>query len=164
MGKRGPAPAPNIIQVAKGDPGKRAHKCARTEPSPPVGEITPPDNMDGEASKEWRRILGMFAEMERGGQRVITQADLTVLACYCFAWGDLCVAREEIRESGRYVKSINKSGAVYAQLAPWVRDANAAMAGVVKYGAEMGLSPSSRTRVSRIPIDKKDRADEEMFG
>lgn len=159
MGKRGPKKKPTIAQLKKGDPGKRAKKQAKVEPMPParIDQMHPPKDLAGVALDEWNRIIRILGDMEDRGQRLITEADVTMLAMYCRAHGDYLEARKEIKDKGLYIFGVNKAGGEYYQLAPWVSQMYKAGDVVRRLSAAFGFTPADRASVQLLPQKPGDK-------
>jgi len=158
MGRRGPAPKLNATQIVKGDPGKRARRAAAVEPVVPVADYDAPKWLDGEARAEWDRIVALFTEMERSGQRLMTALDVAALAVYCDAFSDYELARKQVAIEGKVLTT--EKG--YAYTNPWVAIQKTAAEQIKKFAAEFGFTPSARSRMqilpAKAPDKKKDRA------
>jgi len=147
MGRSGPRPLPTVIQLAKGDPGKRAKKAMRTEPIPPPLKSCP-RYLKGPAHTEWNRVMRFLREMGERGQRYITEADRAVLAAYCQAVADHAEAVRMIRKEGSIVKIYDRSGLLKSvKNSPWVLQKERAAVLMKQNAAELGFTPSGRTRV-----------------
>lgn len=167
MGRRGPTPKPTVIQMLKGDPGKRAKKRFENEPKPPGVKTTKkrnsvpcPKYLDKAAKKEWRRITKILIEMEAEGQKLLTEVDTAALAAYCQAYSDYQNAIREIEENGAVMTFYSEKGGEYQQQSPWVTIKNKAMEQMHKFAKEFGFTPASRSRVTlqEVKTDKKDKA------
>ena len=92
---------------------------------------------------EWERIA---PELARLG--ILTELDRAALAAYCSCWGRCVEAERHVREHGMTVRA---PGGI--KINPSVRIANNALQFLLKFAAEFGLTPSSR---SRIVVGKPD--------
>jgi P27 family predicted phage terminase small subunit len=137
---RGRKPVPTALRIMRGNPGKRP--LPADEPSPPPLEVTrpPPEWLDDEAQTEWRRIAPMLA---RNG--LLTEVDLDALTAYCLAWCTWKKANRAISQFGMVIKA--KNG--YVMQSPYIPIANKAMATMKGLMLEFGMTPSSRSRVSK---------------
>lgn len=145
MAPRGPKPTPTKLKLLTGT--ARRHRLNAHEPRPETAQPDPPDHMTEAARTEWDRVvvdlvaLGILTDLDRGA-----------LAAYCQAYGrwsaaETALARMAERDAvtdGLIVKT--KSGNLIQN--PLVGAANKAMADMVRYAAEFGLTPSARTRVA----------------
>ena len=142
---RGRKPTPTHLKLVRGNPGKRRLNAA--EPVPERVLPSPPPELSADARTEWDRVAG---ELHRIG--VLSGIDRAALAAYCQAYGRWVVAERAIakmaeRDSlteGLMIKTTNGN----AVQNPLVGTANKAMADVVRYAAEFGMTPSARSRIS----------------
>jgi len=140
---RGRKPHATEAKRLAGNPGRRPLNDA--EPSPPAPASTfdePPPELDNQpdASAEWRRLAPMLRQV-----RIVTMADRGALIALCLEWGRYLEATREIRKLGLIVKT-PKTG--YPIPNPYLPIATKALAGCNKLWPELGLTPSSRSRVS----------------
>ena len=145
MAPRGPKTKPTKLKLLTGT--ARSHRLNPQEPQPQVAHPDAPDHLTDLARSEWDRVvvdlvtLGILTDLDRGA-----------LAAYCQAYGrwsaaETALARMAARDAvtdGLIVKT--KSGNLIQN--PLVGAANKAMADMVRYAAEFGLTPSARTRVA----------------
>jgi P27 family predicted phage terminase small subunit len=147
----GRKPKPTAIKELAGNPGHRP--LNKNEPKP-SGIPTCPSCLDLAARREWRRIskeliaIGLLTSVDRG-----------VLASYCDAYSRWAEATAELnelrRKKGKSVLVVGtKTG--YPMQNPLIGIINTAADQMRKFGAELGLSPSSRTRLSVEPQKKTD--------
>jgi P27 family predicted phage terminase small subunit len=117
-----------------------------TPPPAPViveGETVPPELVgDTTATAEWLRTIPMLRERE-----VITEGDRGSLIALCQQWSVYQQAVGQWRALGMIVKT--PSG--YPMVNPYLGVANKALNQCLKLWAELGLTPSSRSRVTTLP-------------
>jgi len=144
MGKRGPKPKPSALKKLAGNPGKRRLNKAEPKPAPIDGPAEPPDWLDLDARDEWARVA---PELSRLG--ILTKIDLSLLAAYCLAYAEMVVATRQLQEMGTNVVVVkNDDGTIkYMQPAPHVGIAHRAALRMRTLAAEMGITPSARTRL-----------------
>ena len=110
-------PTPTAMKKLAGNPGKRPMN--EHEPMPAGGAPACPEWMEGDALREWNRIV---PELDRLG--VLTSVDGAVLEAHCLTYGEIV--------------STVKSG----------EPLKAALLGQMRaYAAELGLSPASRAKL-----------------
>jgi len=145
LGRRGPAPAPTLLRLAKGE--RRPSRVNYEEPVvAPVATTAAPAGLDGAGLAEWVRLIG---ELTTKG--LLTIADLTAFENYCRALSELRAYEAEAKKVGHEL-AIAKG---YQGMAVKLRSQ------VNQLGAACGLSPSSRSGVkgSRKPEESsKDKA------
>lgn len=151
MAKPGPKPKPTNLKVIEGNPGKRPLNL--DEAKLDLARPLPPPFLCDDAKVEWGRIIealylaGLMTEVDRGA-----------LAAYCQAYGRWAQAERKLAEmaekdpvfNGLLIKT--KSGNAIQN--PLVGVANKAQADMVRYAAEFGMTPSSRTRVVATPPEE----------
>jgi P27 family predicted phage terminase small subunit len=138
---RGPKPKPTAQKKLEGNPGRRPLNDAEPMP-PPVSEAfdAPPVEFEGNpgASAEWQRLVPMLRRA-----RQITDADRSVLLSLCVEWSRYLAATKEIQLKGMVI--LAPSG--YPIVNPYLPIANKALAACTKLWPELGLTPSSRSRL-----------------
>ena len=144
-----------------GNPGKR--KLPENVPKIKTENIpSPPCYLDDYARQEWHRLSDA---MWRIG--TLTDGDVENLAAYCSAYSQERSALEEIqglakvsRLSSLLVPTFN--GTMIQN--PLISIANTARRDKVKYAAELGLTPSSRSRLGvDLSKNKKDPDDDRLL-
>ena len=140
MSRRGRKPKPTAAKRLEGNPGKRP--LNRAEPQPPAVSHafdTPPPELDGllVGADEWRRLAPMLRRC-----RQIAEADRAALLALCIEWDRYHEAR--LKAHPRVVKA--PSG--YAMPNPWLAIQTKALQACLKLWPELGLTPSSRSRVT----------------
>ena len=123
--------------MLEGNPGKRP--VNGREPEPPGSRPTCPSHLSTTAKAEWKRIAGTLNEIG-----IVTQVDRTVLAAHCQAYGRWVEAEKKLAETPVFLKT----PAGYVQQSPWLTISNNQMELMAKYMAELGLTPSSRSRLA----------------
>jgi len=108
------------------------------EPMPEVGIPERPKFLKGPARKEWDRITPILLEM-----RCITDADMAMIAAYCFEWGLYATLAKKVKYVDLIVTTINGNEI----LNPLYNARNRALKNFKELASEFGLSPSSRTRI-----------------
>ncbi|AZF90288.1 MAG: terminase small subunit [Phage 5P_3] len=136
----GPAPTPTKLKELRGNPGKRALNAH--EPQPRAAKVTCPRWLPTAAKREWRRIA---PELVRLG--LLTVADRAALAAYCEAWAEAIMAHQALQREG-YTFETEKG---YRGVHPLVAVKNKALLRMRAFGAEFGMTPSARARLSVEP-------------
>lgn len=169
---RGRKPKPTALRILAGNPGKR--RLPQREPKPEAGAPACPEWLDSEAKREWRRVVG---HLDAAG--ILTRADRAALAAYCQAWSGWLAAelrkraREEAAAAARSVFEgagpEDRAGHLKALLeadrlvdAAEVR-ARKSMELMIRACVELGLTPSSRTRVKSIERRPEEASDASRF-
>jgi P27 family predicted phage terminase small subunit len=120
----------------------------------PTSTPEPPEHLDAESLAEWHRLV---SELVRLG--TLHRIDRVLLATFCQLWSRLVAAEKGISEHGLIIKGT--TGA--AQISPFYSVAIRTAKELRSIAAELGLSPTSRTRLRVEPptetprILKRDR-------
>ena len=139
---RGRKPKSTAAKLLDGNPGHRAINTLEPHPEPldPAIEELPPEELAENpiARKEWIRLAPMLRRC-----RQITEADRSALIALCVEWARYIEATAHVRHTGLIIKA--PSG--YPIPNPYLPIATKALAGCNKLWPELGLTPSSRSRV-----------------
>jgi P27 family predicted phage terminase small subunit len=151
----GRKPKPTALKALAGNPGHRPLNKREPQPS---GVPTCPSCLDATAKREWTRV-----SKELIAVGLLTSVDRAILASYCDAYSRWAEATAELNELKRIKgKSAlvvgTKTG--YPMNHPLIGIINKAADQMHKFGAELGMSPSSRTRLSVEP--QKQETDDEF--
>lgn len=138
---RGRKPKPTHIKLVAGNPGKRPLR--KDEPKPKAAMPECPPHLGPEAVREWRRMSKELSDIG-----LLTRIDRAMFAGYCQAWGRWVEAELAMAEKGPVVKA-KKTGV--AMISPFLSVANKAMEQMRQFAEQLGMSPSSRSRVSSMP-------------
>jgi P27 family predicted phage terminase small subunit len=133
---RGRKPLPSNVVRLRGNPGKRRLNDA--EPRPAAKAPPCPACLGDEARKEWQRLSKELAALG-----LLTGLDRNLLAAYCQAHALWVEAVSSIGRYGTMVKSPNG----FPMQSPYVAVANKQVDIMVRIAAELGMTPSSRTRI-----------------
>src|SRR5262245_21601324 len=138
---RGPKPQSTATKRLRGNPGKRALNADEPQPPAPTADFdTPPPEMAGNkhAAATWRRLAPLLRE-----SRQVTDADRDALVALCLEWSRYTIAMRRVTHGRLLVKS--RLGNVVPN--PYLPIANKALAACNRLWVELGLTPSSRSRV-----------------
>jgi P27 family predicted phage terminase small subunit len=126
--------------VLQGKPGHRA--LNKDEPQPDLIEDKPqpPRHLSGPARAEWDRMFPILVK-----NRLITEADLTAFAAYCQAYGRWQEAEDSLAKQGPVILSPSN----FPMQNPFLAISNKAVEHMHKFLVEFGMTPSSRSRVSK---------------
>lgn len=142
---RGRKPKPTTLKVLQGNPGKRA--LNEEEPDFGVGAPPKPDWFDDYASQEWDVLTSILVPA-----RVLTKGEIGVLVVACDAYSQLRHCEKFLRDKGSlsYDASSATSGASWKPY-PEVAQRNQARRHYHSALTELGVTPTARTKVKRIP-------------
>ena len=149
---RGRKPKPTKIHLLQGGKEKTHRPENDKEPKPDAMIPICPEHLDVEAQAEWKR---MAKELEPLG--LLSNLDKAVFAVYCEAFSTWAQATKKIQEMG--MVRITKNG--FTEQNPYFPISNKAKEQMLKALIEMGMTPSSR---SRIKVDNpKPKSKVELF-
>ncbi|PWJ13812.1 phage terminase small subunit P27 family [Jannaschia seohaensis] len=97
-----------------------------------------PDHLSDEGKKEWDRLAQILNDMG-----VLTEVDRAAMSAYCQAYGRWVEAETKLRETPLLLKT----PAGYVQQSPWLSISNKQIEIMTKLMPELGLTPSSRSRL-----------------
>ena len=136
---------PTALKILRGNPGKR-RLAAEREPAPPALDATfdtPPPELAGDrrAQTEWKRVAPLLRECG-----LISEAERGAVISLCLEWSAYLAARWHIRRHGvtTLVNGI-------ARASPFVAIADGALVHCQRLWTELGLTPSGRAKVARLP-------------
>lgn len=132
---RGRKPKPSYLKVIEGNPGKRPLNDDEPEPEGDLSDA--PDWFNDEQRARWQYAIACAP------QGLLKRLDRSVLTVYVVAEVVHRDAAEKIARYGSVIKT--KSGV--AMQSPFVGIMNKQAAIMLKAAAEMGFTPSSRSRV-----------------
>lgn len=138
---KGRKPKPTAMKLIAGNPGNRP--LNQHEPVPPPGSPTCPPDLGDDARGEWDRIT---AELDAMG--ILARTDRAALAAYCAAYGHWMAAERGLRSDGMFYEANG-----LRKLNPASREARDWLGVMRQYLTEFGLTPSSRTRVTKADGD-----------
>lgn len=118
------------------------HTAGRKATPQPIADAIrtvpqPPKAMSPDAKTEWRRVMPVLVE-----RRVLSAADMHCVERFCESAADIKDARAAIAKDGAYVE--NRLGEIKRH--PAFATLREATAESRRWAAELGLSPSSRSR------------------
>lgn len=147
MATRGPKPTPTHLKLVRGNPGKRALPKKGAEIPVVVEEISPPAFLSDDAKVEWGRMMQALVAM-----KLVSSLDRAAFAAYCQAYGRWAQAERALaamreRDPNAAGLLVKTTGDNIIQN-PLVGIANKAMADMVRYAAEFGMTPSARVRLN----------------
>jgi P27 family predicted phage terminase small subunit len=141
---KGRKPKPTGLKRLAGNPGKR--KLNEREPNPKPEIPTCPAHLMPTAKAEWKRLVHELYDLG-----VLSRLDRAALAGYCQAYGRWVEAETKLKET----PAILKMPSGYIQQNPWLTIATKQMELMQRFAAELGMTPSSRSRVEIIRRPKE---------
>ena len=138
--RRGRLKKTTAVHELNGNPGHREHNSS--EPRPKISAPKCPRHITGAARAEWNRICKHLKKLG-----IITLLDRVAIAGYSTAWGHFIEAERMIAEKGHLVKDAKGNAVPNPYMKIWEKSAVL----MLRFGAELGLTPSSRTRIHARP-------------
>lgn len=152
----GRKPKATTLKLINGNPGRRP--LNKEEPQFESGMPDKPDWFDTYASEEWDRLTTNL-----NGQRVFTKNDLGILV-------SICIAYEQLRETLAIIKAVGRSytvedmgGNTHYKARPECVRFETAQKEYRTLLAEIGFSPSSRSRIKTLPEPPKPKGTARFF-
>lgn len=140
---RGRKPTPTSLRLLHNNRGKRP--VNQDEPQHEALVTVCPPELTGEAQREWERLARKLVDR---GQ--VTDVDRANLLAYCLKYGQWWDLEAEAKKHPFVVKA--PSG--YPIPNPAIGMANKAYALMLKAASELGITPSSRSRVHSTKAGK----------
>jgi P27 family predicted phage terminase small subunit len=141
----GSKPIPTALKVVRGNPGK----CPLNENEPtPKGEAEMPKWLSPTAAEHWPIVAKQLRDAG-----VLTSVDAHALAMYCEAFARWRVAMDALQREGPIYTA--KNG--FPSQSAYLTIANTAFDQMRKMLIEFGMTPSSRSRVTKAPSDDGDQ-------
>jgi P27 family predicted phage terminase small subunit len=138
--KRGTKPKSTAQRKLAGNPGRRPlNQNEPVHPQPSSSFEAVPPQLTGDAAAEWTRLAPMLRRA-----RQITEADRGALMALCIEWARYLEATMKTQTLGLVVKA-PISG--FPMMNPYLPIATKALAMCNRLWPELGLTPSSRSRV-----------------
>lgn len=135
---RGAKPTPTVIRMVKNNPGKRPYNTA--EPIPAALDPVCPTELDDPIARlEWQR--GIVPAILIGQ---ISEADRVLAIAHCELWATW---RSQLADAAKHAHVIAAGVNKYPMPNPARVMANKTLLILAKVDAELGLSPTSRSRV-----------------
>lgn len=168
MGQRGPKPLPANVHMLHGNASKLPMSQLLDGVHPEVEIPKCPAHLQAEAKREWKRVADYLEELG-----LISQIDRAALAAYCAAWAEVVHCEKKISELNAADENgeagyITDTPSGYKQMSVWLQIRNRAYDRMMKFAAEFGMSPSSRTRVTpsdnQLPLPGMEKPDTPKTG
>lgn len=138
----GPPPKPTHLKLLQGNPGHQ--KLNLDEPQPEGDLADPPDSFSPAQRILWRTTL------ENAPDGLVRRLDLGVFASYVVNLSEFLSSDRKVQELGSVVMTAGKQ----PMQNPYVSIRNRANIAMVRAAAELGFTPSSRSRVKVSPKKK----------
>ena len=149
-------PKPSKLRVIQGNPGHRPLNMQ--EPEFQAGIPDKPQWLDVYASEEWDRLVGNL-----NGQRVFTKNDLGILVSICLAYEQMRETLAIIKQLGRSYTVEDLGGNTHYKARPECVRYETAQKEYRTLLAEIGFTPSSRSRIKTLPEPPKPKGTAKFF-
>ena len=149
---RGRKPKPTALKRINGNPGRRP--LNDSEPVVALGGFSCPKYLNDEARREWRRVV-----RDLKGAGVLARVDRATLEGYCVSYARWRLAEEEIETEG--ITITGPKGGVMKNPAVTVAVQERML--MLKFMSELGMTPSSRSRLHVEPKRDKPTLAEVLF-
>lgn len=153
---RGRKPQSTASKEASGAFAKNPQRRNRDEPQATRGMPKKPAHVvdDEVASEQWDELCKTLDDMG-----IVTMADRSLLALYCSTYSQWHQLQTEVAENGCYV--VNDKGNL--SQSPQAIQVHRYADRLLRMMAELGLTPSSRSRIKAPKDDKSDSAFSELL-
>ena len=152
---RGRKPTPTALKLIRGNPGKRP--LNRAEPQPgPLKRSCPRELAEKDARAEWRRTI--VPAIDRGQ---VTAADRVMAIAHCELWATW---RSQLADAARHAHIIAVGPSQYPTPNPARVMSHKTFALLKAVDAELGFTPTSRSRVHVTAAEAPRTADDRFFG
>lgn len=151
---KGPRPQSSLTRKLTGQDKAHPERVNNAEPTPPPGTPDKPDYLDEIASASWDRLVKLFSEMG-----MLNKADATLMELYAVTYSGYRQALVSVTKTGQVLLlrvDDTKGQKMEVRRNPYSVELHKYMDRLGKLLAEMGLTPSSRTRVAVNPIEGTD--------
>jgi len=149
---RGTKPQSNATRRATGQDKVHPERVNKSEPVVPLGAPDMPPHLDAIAVEKWNHLMGLLEEMG-----ILNKADSDLLEAYCVTYSGYRKALESVNRTGQVLILKSDEGkSVEARRNPFSVELHKYMDRMTKLLAEMGLTPSSRSRVAATPKQEDD--------
>ena len=148
---KGRKPKPIEVKMAEGAHLKNPQRFRDKKPKASEHEPVMPSDLTPQAAKEWERIEQL---MRAAGMWSATYQ--TTIELYCETYASYLHAREQVRKSGIAIIQEDKDGNVQVKRNPFSVELHKYKQETLQLLTELGMTPSSRGRVSAKPEDKGD--------
>ena len=152
---------PSHLKVVRGTVRKDRANPAEPQPDLAPDNVRPPDwlELSPLARKAWHELVPYLR-----GMGVLTRADRVALALLCDSLASYVTAKRTVQEVGGTYETENEHGAKMIRKHPAVEIGAANSQFAKTMLGEFGLTPASRSKVSRVEGRAKDPTQEWLEG
>jgi P27 family predicted phage terminase small subunit len=153
MGRRGPKPAPNVLKLLRGNPGKRP--INQEEPISRLEIPNPPWELEPDVKKEWDKLCEELYRM-----RILGVIDAHALASYCENFVQWWRALKEVKKKG--MVGIDPKG--FIRINPYLKITDSFFEKMKNFWEQFGMTPSARSKLRAQPNDSSSDEEDDLFG
>lgn len=146
---RGRKQKPIELKILQGNPGKRKIPLNIPKAGEP-DSYNAPVCLDIEEKEKWDEMVAIIKPTG-----ILTKADVDILVMYCKAWVGFKKWDEMAKKAPLHIYKDAKGKTTHSQRTGMVNMRNDYAAQVRSYGAELGLSPSARTKLRTEKTEEK---------
>ena len=142
---------PSAIKRLKGE--MRPSRTNAREPQPGLTLPAVPKSLPSVARDEWKRVAKILYDA-----RVLTDADLAVLRGYCINFARAFEAEQKVNKEGVTIteeRVLGRRAYFVAKENPAFSAALKARKQMLEFARELGLSPTSRTKIQSAPEETR---------
>jgi P27 family predicted phage terminase small subunit len=127
---------------------------------PRANKIDAPEWLDDIGTSEFNRVSELLSEI-----KLITEADITLLAAYADAYSEYVECSNRIKKDGIMIDHVNTTGKKNKIVHPLSTKKKQLFEQIKAVATELGMTPSSRAKIA-IPKKEKKKPTEfdKMFG
>ncbi len=145
----GRKPKPTALHILNGSYKINPSRQNKNEPDASNDKPRCPRGLDKEAKRVWRETAGLLDEMG-----ILSKTYAHLLEAYAVTWSQWKHATEMVARTGICIVQRGPDGQTEIKRNPFEAAMHKHRDALTKMQAEMGLTPSSKTRVH---VEKKDR-------
>ena len=149
-----PGPRPQSTQTMHltGQAAVHPERINKNEPTPPVGAPLKPGYLDATASEAWDHVVSLFDQMG-----MLNKADGVLIELYAVTYSSYRNALAMVVKTGQVLLVREDNGKrVEVKRNPYSVELHKYTDRLMKLLAEMGMTPSGRTRVAANPKNDDD--------
>lgn len=117
------------------------------EPKGCADTLEPPEEIDGAALTEWKRVVKLYRELD---SKILNDLDISTLAVYCESVAIYKKAQTEYKKGSLVIKD---EGRIKEN--PYLKIMRLEGANIAKYAEQLCLSPVGRARMGVIAAKKE---------
>jgi P27 family predicted phage terminase small subunit len=150
--KPGPRPQSKQTRELTGQAAVHPERVNKLEPTPPPGAPDKPTHLDQIGSEAWDHVVALFAEMG-----MLNKADGVLIEIYASCYSSYRSALAMVAKTGQVLLVREEDGKrVEVKRNPYSVELHKYRDALCRMLAEMGMTPSGRSRVAANPKEETD--------